>query len=331
MDEKDKKGIQEKIEKDSFWIKVLIITIVVVWVSLVGGSWVGHYVADTKILTKHSSLNVDKGGPAEKPKNWKTVVRLDNKGKVIKDGDTGAVESNVTLPDFKNIDEPIPGLDDQAIRTLGNPQEEKNDSSLKVAPPSIDNKAKPEYDNKVNEVKETQSQTTDSDNITQSVTSVNQTSTAPIVPVKIPEKKTQPQTSYTNSVSQPTVKENIEKPKPSEPVAAPAPKISEPARVNSTVSVPAKTENPEPKPAQDQEQNASSFDLQMGSFTNPENAGKMVDDLKQKGYAPRIEKIKNGDKEYFKVKMESINNRDSAIDKAEKLKKDGYDAIIITR
>jgi len=40
----------------------------------------------------------------------------------------------------------------------------------------------------------------------------------------------------------------------------------------------------------------------MGSFSNPQNAEKMINDLKQKGYSAKVEKIKDGDKEFFKVK-----------------------------
>lgn len=63
---------------DPFWSRILIFTIIVVWVAIVGGNWIGHYMIKAGIFSKRSAVD---GGEfklmkASKPKPWKQPVKV---------------------------------------------------------------------------------------------------------------------------------------------------------------------------------------------------------------------------------------------------------------
>ncbi|MCD4786459.1 MAG: SPOR domain-containing protein [Candidatus Eremiobacteraeota bacterium] len=63
---------------DPFWSRILIFTIVVVWIAIVGGNWIGHYMIKAGIFSKRSAVQ---GGEfklmkASKPKPWKQPVKV---------------------------------------------------------------------------------------------------------------------------------------------------------------------------------------------------------------------------------------------------------------
>lgn len=58
--------------KDGFYSKIFVSTIVVIWVSLVGGNWLGHYAVQKGLLGKNQKAEY-KAMPNQKPKPWVTV------------------------------------------------------------------------------------------------------------------------------------------------------------------------------------------------------------------------------------------------------------------
>jgi cell division septation protein DedD len=308
-DDRKKKIAEEKIQKDSFWIKVLIITIVIVWCSLIAGNWAGHYVADTRILNKRSLASDERNLPGERAKGWKKVVGLDNQGRISQDTRQEEPGPDLNVKDFRNIDDPIPGIDDQSIRTLGKGEDDSS-AGDKGLPPSLPDKLK------VSESPGSYVTEGDPDSIKKE-TPVEDLKGKPVIEKTATPSPTQaaassPTPTLSPSPSPAKQKESTEKDKS---------KDGDKAKDSS------KDKDSAKKPS-----DSGSYDLQMGSFSSQQNANKMLDDLKSKGYSAHIEKVKDGDKEYFKVKMEeNHNSREAAQSRAGKLKEDGFDAIIISR
>ena len=65
--------------KDGFYSKIFVSTIVVIWVSLVGGNWLGHYAVEKGLLTKGNKDKTKaksaeyRAMPNQRPKPWVTV------------------------------------------------------------------------------------------------------------------------------------------------------------------------------------------------------------------------------------------------------------------
>lgn len=57
---------------DGFYSKIIVASIVVIWVSLVGGNWLGHYVVEKGVLGKTSKQEY-RSSTEQKPKPWITV------------------------------------------------------------------------------------------------------------------------------------------------------------------------------------------------------------------------------------------------------------------
>ncbi len=57
--------------RDGFFSKVLVATIVVIWVALVGGNWVGHLAIQSGVLGKSEDVKFKVNEP--RPKPWVTV------------------------------------------------------------------------------------------------------------------------------------------------------------------------------------------------------------------------------------------------------------------
>lgn len=58
---------------DGFYSKAIIAAIVVIWVSLVGGNWLGHYVVEKNLLGKSAKQEYNASVITSKPKPWITV------------------------------------------------------------------------------------------------------------------------------------------------------------------------------------------------------------------------------------------------------------------
>jgi septal ring-binding cell division protein DamX len=71
-DEKQKKKNDNE-TGDPFWSRILIFTVIVIWVALMAGNWVGHYMIKSGILGKKTSAygSEFKEAPSIKPKSWK--------------------------------------------------------------------------------------------------------------------------------------------------------------------------------------------------------------------------------------------------------------------
>lgn len=57
---------------DGFYSKIIVASIVVIWVSLVGGNWLGHYVVEKGVLGKTTKQEY-RSSTEQKPKPWITV------------------------------------------------------------------------------------------------------------------------------------------------------------------------------------------------------------------------------------------------------------------
>lgn len=57
---------------DGFYSKIIVAAIVVIWVSLVGGNWLGHYVVEKHLLGKTTRQEY-RASVEQKPKPWITV------------------------------------------------------------------------------------------------------------------------------------------------------------------------------------------------------------------------------------------------------------------
>lgn len=275
MEEGKKRKEEKPPGKDYFWMKVVLVTIVIVWISLFAGSWVGKKIADEKITQeRRSSSSI---AAEQKPKTWKTIVSTDD-SQAVMSGKTG---DEINIPDFRNIDDPIPGLDDQSIKNAADaipvpvqePPGTAQETQTTPEPPPLPTEQ----------------------NTTQKADGSVQT---------VPAAASEPSPSASSSVPEPP------KTQTAEPSVSPTASQSPKAQENGGA--------------------AGNYELQMGSFANQENADKMAAELKQKGHSVRVEKVKDGDREYFKVKTDNLGDQESAREQADKLKKDGFDAIIIS-
>lgn len=129
-DKKDNQKEDSDDEPDYFWVKVLIVTIIIVWAALIAGSWAGNYFLKSEFFKKYNSQVVDDN----KPKVWKTVVEVDKSGVVSKSAVLADNTDDLQIDDFRNTNEPIPGIDDQSLKSLKDiePLQEPSDDSSAV-------------------------------------------------------------------------------------------------------------------------------------------------------------------------------------------------------
>ncbi len=117
-------------EPDYFWVKVLIVTLIIIWAALIAGSWAGNYFLKSEFFKKYNSQVVDEN----KPKVWKTVVEVDKSGAVSKSAVLADNTDDLQIDDFRNTNEPIPGIDDQSLKNLKDiePLQEPSDDSSAI-------------------------------------------------------------------------------------------------------------------------------------------------------------------------------------------------------
>lgn len=58
--------------RDGLYTKIFVATIIVIWVSLVGGNWLGHYIVEKGMLGKAKKTEY-RAMPNQRPKPWITV------------------------------------------------------------------------------------------------------------------------------------------------------------------------------------------------------------------------------------------------------------------
>lgn len=274
--------------KDFFWGKALITTIILIWIALAVGSWIGNYVAKTHIMAQKESIERSE---IRKPEAWKTVMQVDEKGRITKQA---TADTELLVDDFKNNDAPIPGMDDQPLKT-------PEPSMFPVQEPVSDEPPKlPEKSDKP---------TVDQENkITNKVTN------------KLPESAPKTDTAKTDSNTQfETSSDQIT-------VSAPTATPTETKKEEPKKDV-EKPRTPDSAPV---DKSKESYTVQLGSYSQKENADKIATDLERKGYKPVIEKISSGSKEFYKVRLSgSSDSSVEAKSQIDKLKKDGFEPIII--
>ena len=127
---KENKEEDSEEEPDYFWVKVLIVTLIIIWAALIAGSWAGNYFLKSEFFKKYNSQVVDEN----KPKVWKTVVEVDKSGAVSKSAVLADNTDDLQIDDFRNTNEPIPGIDDQSLKNLKDiePLQEPSDDSSAI-------------------------------------------------------------------------------------------------------------------------------------------------------------------------------------------------------
>jgi cell division septation protein DedD len=133
----------------------------------------------------------------------------------------------------------------------------------------------------------------------------------------------------------PKNREDADMPKvPKPPPAAarvepPAPKAVEPpaaAKVEKPVASPA------PDPVQAVAASGQGFTVQVSSVKSEEEARRMVDRLRQRGYAAHVESVAIPDKgTWFRVRMGEFPTRESARGTVDRLQKDGFASMVVPK
>jgi cell division septation protein DedD len=109
-----------------------------------------------------------------------------------------------------------------------------------------------------------------------------------------------------------------EKP-PTVPVAPPAPKTEKPA------TAPAPSPQAAAAPGQ-------AFTVQVSAVKSEEEARRMVDRLRQRGYAAHVEATTMPDKStWYRVRMGEFPTKESARGTVDRLQKDGFGSIVVPR
>lgn len=280
-----------KPDRDYFWMKVLIVMIVVVWFSLLAGSWVGNYLLDSDIIPKNLNSEIME---ESKPKVWKTIVEVDKSGAVSKSAVLADNTSDLKIDDFRNIDDPIPGIDDQSI---------KNFTPQDISPlqePTHSNSSSPNLNGKsyerVNSVE------------TPGQPEINK-SPDDAASSHIPDEEEEGVNGVVAAPSEPSPSTSVS-PSPDNAVSEPS---------------------PSPSPSEPSETGASgTYNIQMGVFSNKANAENLVEELKEKGHKNVVmEKVSSGGKEVYKIKLTETGTRDEVEHKSDYLKKDGFDSMVI--
>jgi cell division septation protein DedD len=143
---------------------------------------------------------------------------------------------------------------------------------------------------------------------------------------------------------------NLPKPTPPGPASAkaepPSSKVAEtpaPARADKLPTVPAappapKTEKPapalepSPPPAPAAAAPGQAFTVQVSAVKSEEEARRMVDRLRQRGYAARVEATATADKSiWYRVRMGEFPTRESARGTVDRLQKDGFGSMVVPR
>jgi cell division septation protein DedD len=132
---------------------------------------------------------------------------------------------------------------------------------------------------------------------------------------------------------------NLPKPPPgpasakAEPPAAKPQETPAQARTEKPPAVPAappapKTEKPAPAPAPP----GQAFTVQVSAVKSEEEARHMVDLLRQRGYAARVEATAMPDKStWYRVRMGEFPTRESARGTVDRLQKDGFGSMVVPK
>ena len=113
---------------------------------------------------------------------------------------------------------------------------------------------------------------------------------------------------------------------------------SEPEPEQETIRIPEPSRlppKPEPQPTQDttQDQPAASstgmWAVQLGSFSNKENAERLASDLRKQGYAAFLSQLDSSSGTLHRVRIGPLKDRDSAEQMAARLQKAGHSGQVV--
>ena len=136
---------------------------------------------------------------------------------------------------------------------------------------------------------------------------------------------------------------NLPKPPPgpasakAEPPAAKPQETPAQARTEKAPAVPAappapKTEKPAPAPAPAAVAPGQAFTVQVSAVKSEEEARHMVDRLRQRGYAARVEATAMPDKStWYRVRMGEFPTKESARGTVDRLQKDGFGSMVVPK
>lgn len=128
---------------------------------------------------------------------------------------------------------------------------------------------------------------------------------------------------------------NLPKPTPPGPASAkpepPSPKAAEtPAQARTEKPAPAPAPPPPPAPAAAVPGQA--FTVQVSAVKSEEEARRMVDRLRQRGYAARVEATAMPDKStWYRVRMGEFPTKESARGTVDRLQKDGFGSMVVPK
>jgi cell division septation protein DedD len=109
---------------------------------------------------------------------------------------------------------------------------------------------------------------------------------------------------------------------PAVPAAPPAPKTEKPAPVPA----------PPPPPAPAAAAPGQAFTVQVSAVKTEEEARRMVDRLRQRGYAAHVEATATADKSvWYRVRMGEFPSKESARGTVDRLQKDGFGPIVVPK
>jgi len=136
---------------------------------------------------------------------------------------------------------------------------------------------------------------------------------------------------------------NLPKPTPgpasakAEPPAAKPQETPAQARTEKPPAIPAappapKTEKPAPAPAPAAVAPGQAFTVQVSAVKSEEEARHMVDRLRQRGYAARVEATAMPDKSiWYRVRMGEFPTKESARGTVDRLQKDGFGSMVVPK
>jgi cell division septation protein DedD len=129
---------------------------------------------------------------------------------------------------------------------------------------------------------------------------------------------------------------NLPKPTPPGPASAKAEPPAQ-ARAEKPPAVPTpppapKTEKPAPAPAPAAAAPGQAFTVQVSAVKSEEEARRMVDRLRQRGYAAHVETTAMPDKStWYRVRMGEFPTKESARGTVDRLQKDGFGSMVVPR
>jgi cell division septation protein DedD len=135
-DEQKKKSVNDN--GDPFWSRILIVTVIVIWIALMAGNWIGHYVIKSGVLGKKTSAygSEFKEAPPIRTKTWKQPVQATPDKQ-----DSASLESSEDNDPEKNktkIAEDLLNLAKSSLETLADKDDTEDETKTEEAEKSAE-------------------------------------------------------------------------------------------------------------------------------------------------------------------------------------------------